>query len=129
MWVSNQGEAQVGRYNPESFTEGPIGEFTVGTQPKGIAAGAQAIWVANSGGNTVNRIDPASRAGEQVTVEEGPTGVAFGDDAVWVTNNSAGTISRIDPQTNDVEHTIPVGNAPSGIVYANGFLWVTVQAP
>ena len=60
---------------------------------------------------------------------ESPTAVAVGDDAVWVANTAAGTISRIDPETNEVERTIEVGNAPSGIVLANGFLWVTVQAP
>ena len=38
-------------------------------------------------------------------------------------------MSRIDPGTNEVVATIDVGNAPSGIAFADGFVWVTVQAP
>ena len=60
---------------------------------------------------------------------ESPTAVAVAEDAVWVTNSGEGTVSRIDPETNKVESTIPIGNAPSGIVLADGLLWVTVQAP
>jgi YVTN family beta-propeller protein len=37
-------------------------------------------------------------------------------------------VSRIDPQTNEVVATIDVGNAPSGLAFADGRLWLTVQA-
>ena len=40
-----------------------------------------------------------------------------------------GTVSRIDPETNDVVETIDVGNAPSGLAFADGRVWLTVQAP
>ena len=42
-----------------------------------------------------------------------------------------GTLSRIDPETNEEEQTFPIGQAlaPVGIVFAEGLLWVTVQAP
>jgi YVTN family beta-propeller protein len=129
VWVANSGDATVTRYNPATFTEAPIGTITVGRRPTGIAAGERAIWVANTDADSVWRIDTDARDPVPITVGDGPTAVAVGADAVWVANTAAGTISRIDPETNEVEDTIEIGNAPSGMVLADGFLWVTVQAP
>jgi YVTN family beta-propeller protein len=128
VWVTNSLDANVGRYNPATFTEGPVAEPSVGRQPTGIAAGAGAIWVANTGGTTVYRLDPDSRAVDPILVGESPTAVAADDDEVWVANKTAGTVVRIDPQTNAVGQPIEIGNAPAGLVLANGYLWVTVQA-
>jgi YVTN family beta-propeller protein len=129
VWVSNSGDATVTRYNPATFTEGPLDDpFRVGTRPTGIA-GDLAIWVANTASHSVTRIDPDSGVVVAIPVGERPTAVAVDEDAVWVANSGEGTISRIDPETNKVESTITIGNAPSGIVLADGLLWVTVQAP
>jgi YVTN family beta-propeller protein len=129
VWVANSGDATVTRYNPATFTEAPIGMTTVGRRPTGIGAWERAIWVANTDADSVWRIDPDAGAPVPSPVGDGPTAVAVGTDAVWVANKAAGTISRIDPETNEVEDTIEIGNAPSGMVLADGFLWVTVQAP
>ena len=131
VWVSNSGEARVGRYNPAAFQD-PIDEPRVGRRPTGIAAGEAAgepIWVANSAADTVSRIDPQDGAVVPVGVGEGPTAIAVTPDAVWVVNRDDGTLSRIDPETNEEERTVPIGQAPVGIVLAEGLLWVTVQAP
>jgi YVTN family beta-propeller protein len=131
VWVSNSGQAKVGRYNPAAFQD-PIDEPRVGRRPTGIAAGEAAgepIWVANSAADTVSRIDPQDGSVVPVRVGEGPTAIAVTPDAVWVVNSGDGTLSRIDPQTNEEEQTVPIGQAPVGIVLAEGLLWVTVQAP
>ena len=129
VWVSNSNDAKVTRYSAAAFAEGPLDTFSVGRRPTGIAAGEDAIWVANTASDSVSRIDPDSGDVVQIGVGESPTAVAVGDDAVWVVNSAGGTVSEIDPRTNDVERTIELGNAPSGVVFADGFLWVTVQAP
>jgi YVTN family beta-propeller protein len=131
VWVSNSGQAKVGRYNPAAFQD-PIDEPRVGRRPTGIAAGEAAgepIWVANSAADTVSRIDPQDGSVVPVRVGEGPTAIAVTSDAVWVVNSGDGTLSRIDPETNEEEGTVPIGNVPAGIVFAEGLLWVTVQAP
>ncbi len=127
VWVSNSGDANVTRYNPTAFQE-DIGNPTVGRRPTGIAAG-EAIWVANSAGDSVSRIDPNDVAVVTVPVGKGPSTIAVRPDAVWVVNTDDGTLSRIDPETNKEERTFPIGQAPVGIVFAEGLLWVTVQAP
>jgi YVTN family beta-propeller protein len=131
VWVSNSGDAKVTRYNPTAFQD-PIDEPRVGRRPTGIAAGEAAgdpIWVANSAADSVSRIDPNDGSVVPVPVGEGPTGIAVTPDAVWVVNKDDGTLSRIDPETNKVERTVRIGQAPVGIVLAEGLLWVTVQAP
>jgi YVTN family beta-propeller protein len=131
VWVSNAGEARVARYSPKAFAEGPLDEpYSVGGRPTGLAYGEGAIWVANNASNSVSWIDPDS-SGEvdHVPVGESPTTVAVGDHAVWVVNSGDGTVSEIDPGTHDVKRKIELGNKPYGIVFAYGFLWVTVQAP
>jgi YVTN family beta-propeller protein len=129
VWVSNANEAKVTVYSPASFADGPLDTFSVGRRPTGIAAGEGAIWVANTGSDSVSRIDPDSGDRDDVDAGESPTAVATGDDAVWAVNSADGTVSKIDPVANEIERTIELGNAPSGIVFADGFLWVTVQAP
>jgi YVTN family beta-propeller protein len=129
VWVSNSGEATVQRFNPETFREGPLRVFNVGTRPAGMAHADGAVWVAISGDDIVVRIDPGSGATRQVSVGAGPSTAAAGAGSVWVANTGDGTISRIDPQTNEVVATIETGNAPSGVAFSDGYLWVSVQEP
>lgn len=99
----------------------------VGATPTSMAVGDGAIWVANSDGDSVSRIDPATRAvvQERIPVGNGPSAIATGDGAVWVANSLDGTVSRIDPGTDAVvQKPIKVGNDPVSIVYARSRVWV-----
>ena len=73
--------------------------IALGNGPAAIAAGAGAIWVANSRDGTVSRINPATRAVDaRIEVGRLPSGIAVGAGAVWVANSLSGTVSRIDPR-------------------------------
>ena len=85
------------RFDPATFDAGPLGTpISVGLQPTAIAAGEGAIWVANTGADTVERIQPATAGGapttEQIDVGDAPTGLAVGAGAVWVANAGDGTV-------------------------------------
>ena len=129
VWVSNSGGSSVQRFEPTTFEEGPLSDLTVGRAPSGIAADREAVWVAISGEDVVARIDPSASSFVTIPVGDGPEAVVVGADAVWVANRLDGTVSRVDPQTNEVVETIEVGNAPSGLAFADGKIWLTVQAP
>ncbi|MDF2752832.1 MAG: extracellular solute-binding protein, partial [Gaiellaceae bacterium] len=129
VWVSNSGGSSVQRFHPTTFEEGPLDQLTVGRAPSGLAADRDAVWVAISGEDVVARIDPSAGSYVTIPVGDGPEDVAIGADSVWVANRLDGTVSRVDPQTNEVVETIEVGNAPSGLAFADGRLWLTVQAP
>jgi DNA-binding SARP family transcriptional activator len=129
VWVASDAR-KVETFNPDTWDEGPVSDPTVCRSPSGIAAGAGEIWVACRDDNVVQQIpdELTSPSSTPIPVGEGPTAVAFGADAVWVANRSDGTVSRIDPETHDVV-SIEVGNAPAGIAYWDGRIWVSVQEP
>jgi YVTN family beta-propeller protein len=130
VWVSNAGDGSIQRFAPATFEEGPVEDpLTVGRAPAGMAVTRDALWVAVSGEDVVARIEPGARSFLRIPVGDGPEDVVVGADSVWVANRLDGTVSRIDPQTNEVVETIPVGNAPYGLAFAEGRVWVTVQAP
>jgi YVTN family beta-propeller protein len=129
VWVSNSGGSSVQRFDPTTFEEGPLEQLTVGRAPNGIAATRDAVWVAISGEDVLARIDPSASSYVTIPVGDGPEDVTVGDGSVWVANRLDGTVSRVDPETNEVVATIDVGNAPSGLAFAAGEVWLTVQAP
>jgi YVTN family beta-propeller protein len=102
------------------------GEIPVGVAPGGVAAGVGAIWVSNTGENTVSRIDSSTNDVRQtIPVGGGPSGMAVTQGAVWVANGLDATVSRIDSQTNQVSQVIAVGNGPTGATAGEGAVWVT----
>ena len=102
-----------------------VGQARIGVAPAAIASGAEGIWIASSGENSVLRLDPKTFTVRQtIPVGNGPTGVAIGADAVWVANGLDGTVSRIDPRANKVVQTKQVGNGPTAIAYGLGSVWV-----
>jgi YVTN family beta-propeller protein len=96
----------------------------VGQRPTAVASGLGAVWVTNSGDDSVSRIDPATNSSAPIPVGSSPSGVAVGAGAVWVANSGEGTVSRIDPKTSRAK-TIAVRPGPTGIVVAFGSVWVT----
>jgi len=131
VWVVNTDNSNVQRYQPATFSAGPLGTpISVGRRPTAIASGEGALWVANTGSDTVTRVDPGTPpTTDDIPVGDAPVAVAVGSGAVWVANAGNGTVSRIDPATGEVVETIDIGNTPTGIAVGQGVVWVTVQAP
>ena len=129
MWVTDSTDNTLTRIvvAGDGVVTDPI---PLGNGPGAIAAGEDAIWVANSRDDTVSRIDPVTRAVDaRIEVGRMPSGIAVGAGAVWVANSLSGTVSRIDPRTNRVAKTIDVGGAPRAVAVAGGRVWVSVQEP
>lgn len=101
-------------------------ELGVGA-PSDLAVAADAVWVADSRGDRVLRIDPATnRVVAQVSVP-GPTSVAMGPDGVWVASPD-GKVRRIDPATNRVAATVATGRNPTVVVAGAEGVWVSNYA-
>jgi YVTN family beta-propeller protein len=86
------------------------------------------VWVTNSGGTTVSRINTATNAVTSITVGSNPYSVAVSPDgsSVWVANNGGTTVSRINTTTNAVT-SITVGSNPYNIAVSpdGSSVWVT----
>jgi YVTN family beta-propeller protein len=128
LWVANANPSTstVTEFSP--VTNRKTFDFHVGRTPSGITVGDGAVWVADTGDDTVSRIDPRARSVTSIPVGDAPVGIDYANGAVWVANSADGTVSRIDSSSRSVVETIRVGNRPVGIAVGDGFVWVTVQA-
>lgn len=101
-----------------------VESIEVGKGPDGVFVGGGDVWVSNSKGDTITRIDPASDelAGRPIPVGGNPDGILYADDAVWVANTDDGTVSRIDAGGSSQE--IAVGSRPVALALADVNVWV-----
>ena len=123
----NPGEGAATATAAGAVAGAPVG---VGDSPSAVAAGAGSVWVANTGDETVSRIDPGSGkpVGAPIAVGEDPGAVAVGAGAVWVANYGDGTVTRIDPRAGRaVGAPIAVGAGPTDLVVGRGLVWVATE--
>ena len=94
--------------------------------PAAVAFGAGSVWVADPGGQIVERVDPASGAvADRIAVAGEPGSIVWGGGAVWVASTLGGSVKRIDPATDTVTQAVGMGGASAAaIAFGVGGLWV-----
>jgi serine/threonine-protein kinase len=98
--------------------------------PRDVAVGEGAVWIANGTGNSVWVLDPeTNRVVDRIPVGLEPMAIAVGHGAVWVANRRDGTVSRIDPGRGEVTETIDVGGHPEDVAVGPGGVWVAAHRP
>ena len=120
----------------DSATARIVDSIPVGSAPVEVAAGLGAVWVASAGEQTVERVDPRSRAVTgRIGIGRLPSAIGVGEGAVWVGSGigSAGSVSRVEPDSSAVVARLTVrrGNdgddfapaTPSSVVAAHGAMW------
>ena len=103
-------------------SDGGLGAgFQVGRGPSTVLAIGGDLWVANTDGGTVSRIDAST--GDEAVVGAGvPTGLASAGAVIWVLDPFASTLSVVIPEEARVVDTIEVhGRA---IAAAGDAVWV-----
>ena len=98
-----------------------------GSRPFAVLSAAGYIWVANSGSDTVSKIDPVTNSvvGAPIPVGKSPRGLAYDGTSIWVANNGSGDISKINPTTNSVTSTIDMRSSPLSMVWDGTDMWVS----
>jgi streptogramin lyase len=118
------GDSTLARIEPASMR--PSGSALAGGSPAAVVFGSGAVWVANSGGATVERFHPETfeqGAIRAISVGRRPSGLAYGQGAVWVANRGDDTLTRIDPGTG-ATLTMRVGDEPVAVAVGAGSVWV-----
>ena len=111
----------VSRVDPDTNEESQ--RLKVGSSPTGIAVGDGVLWVADSVGGALLRVDPTTEEVVEVALAGLPSGVTFTPDGVWV-SVAPNTVARIDPDEQSVVFSQPVGNGPTALLAAFGSIWV-----
>ena len=84
-------DAKRGRLRRRHVRQRSSRQGPVGATPTHVAVGEGAIWVTNTDGRSVSRIDLVTRAVVQtIPVGASPSGITTGHGAVWVTNSLDG---------------------------------------
>ena len=91
-----------------------------------MVAGPGGVWVANSGDDTVERIDPDTEQPDPpIDVGDGPDALALDGSTLWVANGRAGTLTEIDTRTRQrAASDIPVNAGPASIAVTPNDVWV-----
>ena len=124
LWVTNRATptvTQIGVATPQIRNVIPVGR-----DPKGLAVGEGAVWVAASGDDKITRINPRSLERKSIALKATPDRVAVGGGSVWVTSRAAARLLRINPRSRKILETIPTGYDPFALEVANDSVWLTL---
>jgi DNA-binding beta-propeller fold protein YncE len=125
LWVSVAERGTVRRIDMSSFAVGkPI---PAGRRPTGITVADGLVWVADTRGGSVTRVDPSLQAvsGAPIAVGEHPGGIDAGTSAVWVGTAGEDAVRRLDlPSGEPNGDPIPVGPEPAAIAVGTTAVWV-----
>ena len=126
VWVGNLQDRTITRISLQDRTSNATISLGART-PTGLDFGAGALWVAHGLRGQLSRVDPRSNRVTR-TIEVADPGsrrgaVTVGAGSVWVVYGDS-TLARVNPQTMRVEGATFAGASPTGVVVANGSVWV-----
>ena len=103
-------------------------DIPVGSQPRLIAFGPDAVWVSDFGAGTVVRVDPVAAVAEtSQPLCQGPQGMAVDDGVLWVACTTSGEVLAVDTATLAVRGRVAVGKAQAR--KGHGFSVMEVISP
>jgi streptogramin lyase len=128
LWASSATTGAVRRIDLSSVRPGsPI---AVGRGPAGVTVAGGLVWVANSRGDTVSKVDPSIHAvlGDPIEVAGRPGGIDAGTDTVWVASAAEDAVTRIDLESGErTGDPIEVGSEPGAVAVGDTAVWVAAN--
>ena len=115
--------SQVGQMRWDKDLGRPL-TLNIGNGPRGVAFDGSNIWISNSLGNTVSRVDPTTNEVVVVPVATTPRGIGFDGSSIWVTHSGSNNVLKINPRTRAVLADVPVGTAPTSAAFDGTSIWV-----
>ena len=125
LWVSSASSGNVRRIDLGSLRVDP--SIPVGRGPAGVTVAHGLVWVANSRGETVTRVDPSIHAvlGDPIEVGGRPGGIDAGNSTVWVASAAEDAVTRIDLESGErTGAPIEVGSEPGAVAVGDTAVWV-----
>jgi streptogramin lyase len=127
LWVARSTENEIVKLDS---TGKVLSRIDACCQPRGVAAGAGAVWFTTDEG-TVLRVDPTTdRVAATIPVGTRPGVITTNDDAVWATEADAHQVVRIDPVSDAVVARVALGSAqecPSWLAADATSVWVVLH--
>jgi streptogramin lyase len=125
LWVTSATTGAVRRIDLSSGH--PAAPIPVGRGPAGVTVAHGLVWVANSRGNTVSKVDPSIHAvlSDPIEVGGNPGGIDAGTSTVWVASAAEDAVTRIDLESGERSGApIQVGSKPGAVAVGETAVWV-----
>jgi streptogramin lyase len=131
LWVTDWTASKLFRLDPQTLKS--IASIDTAGRSKGVLITRDAVWVANTRGGSVERIDPktntvSARIPLGPIGPSGPNWLAEGLGSLWVGVPNNSTVFRIDQATNKVQAAIKVDPPASpcgGLAVGSTAVWIT----
>jgi streptogramin lyase len=125
LWVTSASTGAVRRIDLGSGNPAP--PIAVGRGPAGVTVAQGLVWVANSRGDTVSKVDPSigQVLGDPIEVGGRPGGIDAGTSTVWVASAAEDAVNRIDLESGErIGGSIEVGSEPGAVAVGETAVWV-----
>lgn len=125
-WATDDIHDQVLRIDGQSGDVAQTADLGAESYPRGIAYGADTVWVGNAGSSTVARVDApsVSIAESGIALRTMPGAIAANANAVWITGPEEDVVLRLDPATNSVGQTVAVCSNPVSAALDGDTVWI-----
>lgn len=131
VWVVTRdgpdSSAQLTRLAPDGNV---VAKIPIPNGSSGVVAAYGSVWVTDTTGNALLRIDPAAnKVLGVVPVDSGPRFLAAGEGSIWVLGQGEGIVDRIDPRDGSLIARIPASVPGSGgdIAVGEAAVWVSTN--
>jgi YVTN family beta-propeller protein len=127
LWIIDWLSASISLIDPD---QNRVVATRAGVPGGSLLEAGGALWVSNSQGDQVLRVDPKSLdVTATIPVGRLPLALVYFSGAVWVRDEKGSSVERIDPLRNQVVSRIPVGfflgrDGQDGIGLTSHGLWV-----
>jgi DNA-binding beta-propeller fold protein YncE len=125
LWATSASTGAVRRIDLSSGNPAP--PIAVGRGPAGVTVARGLVWVANSRGDTVSKVDPSigQVLGDPIEVGGRPGGIDAGTSTIWVASAAEDAVTRIDLESGErTGAPIEVGSEPGAVAVGESAVWV-----
>jgi len=126
LWVGG-GKGTVTKIDPATNEAEIVAEGLGSANGVAVTSADQPIWITTPNGVLVRDL-AGGQEDVPITVGTQPDYIVIAPSGVWVANRGDGTLSRIDQDTLQVDKTVTVGGAPTGLAVDGDRIWAITQA-
>lgn len=122
LWTANELAGTVTKIDPSGNV---IGDYAVGSAPRGLLWDGESIWIASEQDQLLARMDVES--GEILNayaVDGSPAALAFDGEFLWVALSDQGEVLKVNRSDGAMLERLAAGSNPVALLLVGGTLWV-----
>ena len=122
LWTANELAGTVTKIDTSGNV---IGDYAVGSAPRGLLWDGESIWIASEQDQSLARMN--AETGEIINaypVDGNPSALAFDGEFLWVALSDRGEVLKVDRSDGATLERLPAGSNPVALLLEGDTLWV-----